>query len=213
MAITRNGHFPPGSLGDIPGPNAGLERRAAAAYRAMDAHSRRRYGVSLAITDGAVGRTARSYARQLMAKRIYGSNAATPGFSNHGWARATDLMTRQQRWAVDQIGAPYGFAKRWSDASWEWWHIKWRAGVWRGASSATYPTLRYRSRNTYWVKRAQKALGYLGYLKAGTQTGFYGKQTRSAVKRLQKRWGYKADGVLGPKTWRLLRNRCIAKRK
>ena len=80
-------------------------------------------GVSLHIIDGTVGRTYRSYGRQLLAKRIYGSNAATPGFSNHGLAKAVDLMTTAQRSAIDRVGSPYGWAKRCSDAGWEWWHV------------------------------------------------------------------------------------------
>ena len=88
------------------------------------------WSLSMAIYDGAVGRTYRTYAMQVLAKQVFGSNAATPGTSNHGWALAVDLSSAAQRAAVDQIGAPFGYAKRWSDASWEWWHIRYRSGVW-----------------------------------------------------------------------------------
>lgn len=122
-----NGYIPASALGDIPGANAGLLREAALAYKAMDAST----SVSLALVDGSVGRTYRSYSRQLLAKRIYGSNAATPGTSNHGWGLAIDLMSYQQRAAIDQIGRRFGWAKEWSDASWEWWHLRYRPGVWK----------------------------------------------------------------------------------
>jgi len=41
-----------------------------------------------------------------------------------------DLMSFAQRRAIDILGAAFGFSKSWSDASWEWWHIKYRFGVW-----------------------------------------------------------------------------------
>jgi len=129
--VATNGNIPSYMLGDVPGSNAGLLKPAALAYKAMHYHSLRVTGVSLHLIDGQVGRTYRSYARQVLAKRIYGSNAAWPGTSNHGWALATDLMTAAQRNAIDRIGAAYGWAKRWSDASWEWWHLKWRSGIYQ----------------------------------------------------------------------------------
>lgn len=126
--MASNGFIPSGALGDLPGPNAGLLKPAALAYTAMHYASLKRNGVSLAIVDGSVGRTYRSYARQLLAKRIYGSNAATPGYSNHGWALAVDLMSQAQRAAINSIGSYYGFSKACSDAAWEWWHVKYNPG-------------------------------------------------------------------------------------
>lgn len=122
-----NGQIPASALAPIPGSNAGLLKMAAFAYRAMNAAT----PVSLALYDGQVGRTYRSYARQLLAKRVYGPNAATPGYSNHGLGLAVDLQTSSQRAAIDAVGRRFGWAKDWSDASWEWWHLKWRPGVWQ----------------------------------------------------------------------------------
>lgn len=119
-----NGQIPAGALKSIPGNNAGLLKPYAYSYLAMHYESVRRGYGSLAIYDGSVGRTYRSYARQLLAKRVYGPNAAWPGTSNHGLAKAVDLMTRAQRRAVDAVGAKYGWAKIWSDAAWEWWHMR-----------------------------------------------------------------------------------------
>jgi len=123
-----NGSIPTSALGDVPGPCSGLLKAAALSYSAMHEESLRRFGISLAIVDGQVGRTYRSFARQLLAKRLFGSNAATPGTSNHGWALAVDLMSSAQRSAVDRIGAHYGWSKGCSDASWEWWHVKYNPG-------------------------------------------------------------------------------------
>lgn len=119
-----NGRIPAYALKALPGRNAGLLKAYAYAYWALHYHSLKIGGPPMTIIDGNVGRTYRSYPRQVLAKRTYGSNAATPGFSNHGFGRAIDLMTRAQRSISDRIGAAYGLLKRWSDAQWEWWHLK-----------------------------------------------------------------------------------------
>ena len=133
-----NGQIPSSMLGPVPGSNAGLLKPAALAYTAMHYHSLKVTGVPLTIIDGQVGRTYRSFARQVLAKSIYGSNAATPGYSNHGLAKAVDLMTSAQRAAIDRIGAFFGWAKRCSDASWEWWHMLWNPSC-TGASFKPTP--------------------------------------------------------------------------
>lgn len=120
----RNGYIPQSWLKPLPGRNAGWIKGYSFAYWALHLKSIKNGGPSMAIFDGDVGRTYRSYARQVRAKQVYGSNAATPGYSNHGWGRAVDLQSQAQRSAVDRWGAPYGLQKRWSDASWEWWHIR-----------------------------------------------------------------------------------------
>ena len=51
-----------------------------------------------------------------------------PGTSNHGLAVAVDLMSTAQRQTIDRIGARFGWSKSWSDASWEWWHIRYQPG-------------------------------------------------------------------------------------
>lgn len=124
-----NGRIPASALAPIPGRNAGLLKAAAARWKALHYYSLAHGGPALTIIDGSVGRAYRSYKRQLLAKRVYGSNAATPGTSNHGLGLAVDLMTQAQRRAVDRWGARFGLAKRWSDAAWEWWHIKTRLDV------------------------------------------------------------------------------------
>lgn len=121
-----NGQVPDSARLSLPGANHGLLREAALAYRAVDLL----VPEDMSIFDGSVGRTYRTFAMQVLAKQIFGSNAATPGTSNHGYALAVDLANAAQRAAIDRVGARFGLAKRWSDASWEWWHIKYRAGVW-----------------------------------------------------------------------------------
>jgi hypothetical protein len=122
--VAANGYIPSSWLKPLPGSNAGLIKGYAYAYWRWHYESLRRGGPPLTIIDGSVGRTYRSFVRQVLAKQIFGSNAATPGTSNHGLGKAVDLMTQAQRRASDLWGAPYGWLKAWSDAWWEWWHLR-----------------------------------------------------------------------------------------
>jgi hypothetical protein len=141
--MASNGRLPASQLASISGSgpygSPKLRTDAASAYNALHSTATRRYGVSMALNEGRVGRAYRSYARQVEAKRTYGRNAATPGYSNHGWGIAVDLMNRRQRYVIDVTGASYGWSKKWSDASWEWWHIRYKSGVYRGRPPAPRP--------------------------------------------------------------------------
>jgi peptidoglycan hydrolase-like protein with peptidoglycan-binding domain len=53
------------------------------------------------------------------------------------------------------------------------------------------------------VKALQKRLDQLGYAN-GANDGVFGNQTERAVKKFQRDHGLPADGVVGPKTWRML---------
>ncbi len=54
------------------------------------------------------------------------------------------------------------------------------------------------------VKDLQAALARTGY-DPGSVDGRMGKKTKSAIKAFQKKNGLKADGVVGEKTWALLK--------
>jgi hypothetical protein len=129
--VASNGQLPPEALAPIAGGQ--LERTAAAAWNAMNVEARR-LGVELRPTGSKS--SYRTYAQQVELWNLYqsgkGNLAATPGTSNHGWGLAVDLATTQMRSMVDRIGRGYGYAKDWSDAPSEWWHLKYRAGVWSG---------------------------------------------------------------------------------
>jgi cell wall-associated NlpC family hydrolase len=66
------------------------------------------------------------------------------------------------------------------------------------------PTLSVGDRGGH-VVRLQRALRAAGYTTL-TGTGFYGTNTVSAVKAVQRGNGFKATGIVGPKFWRLLQS-------
>lgn len=126
-----NGRLPASVLAPI--KNGQLEKTAAAAWNAMNVEARAR-GLEL-LPNGSKS-SYRTYAQQVELHNLYeagkGELAAEPGTSNHGWGVAVDLATQQMRTMLDQIGERYGWAKKWSDAQSEWWHIKYAPGHWSG---------------------------------------------------------------------------------
>lgn len=126
-----NGRLPANVLAPIPGGQ--LRKDAAAAWNAMCAEARQRYGVQLLPLGPASSYRTLPQQEYLWdhVSHPHDTNwVAEPGTSNHGWGLAVDLKNKQMRWIIDQIGEKYGWAKKWSDAPGEWWHIKWREGVW-----------------------------------------------------------------------------------
>lgn len=119
-----------------------LRKDAAAAWNTMNVHART-LGIELVPTGSKS--SYRTYAQQVELRNWWCAqgncdNAAVPGNSNHGWGLAVDLKTTAMRAMLDKIGHQYGWAKEWSDAADEWWHIAWRAGVWNGSDPGPYGT-------------------------------------------------------------------------
>ncbi|HST54736.1 MAG TPA: hypothetical protein VLJ42_02435 [Solirubrobacteraceae bacterium] len=114
----------------VNGERGRLRSDAAAAFLAMNAESERRFGVTLRAVSTRV--TYRDRPAQDHFWHLYvtgqGSLAARPYTSNHGEGLAIDLATSAMRTIVDRIGEKYGWAKKWSDAPTEWWHLKWKPG-------------------------------------------------------------------------------------
>jgi len=156
----------------------------------------------------------RPYARQVYWKSYWCSqghceNAATPGFSNHGLGKCTDDPASTQA-LIAGIGGRFGFAKRWSDASWEPWHICFNSAVFRRPDPGRNlhsPTLRQHSGGPgqgIYVRKAQKLLRGHGD-KTVTVDGDFGWQTRKAVERFQKAQQIKVNGIVSPRVWKRLR--------
>lgn len=195
--MASNGRLPASALAAI-GGGYYLRRDAARAFNAMSAEAQRRFGTSIRVVAGY-----RTYERQVYFWNLYlsgrGNLAAHPGTSNHGWGIAVDLASPQMRRIVDQIGAKYGFSKAWSDAPTEWWHVRFKEGVWHPAVSV----LKRGSRGER-VKQLQRRLRQIGF-KSVPVDGHYGLRTERAVKRFQRKHHLPADGVAGPKTISALR--------
>lgn len=201
--VPANGRLTPSQLAAIPGGQ--LVKPAAAAWNAMHAEAMRKYGVSLRPLGPAS--SYRTYAEQVYlwnhVAHAHDTNwVAYPGTSNHGLGLAVDLASHAMRLIIDAIGAQYGWAKKWSDAPVEWWHIRWKAGVWKG--KAPFAALRSKSTGdrVKWVQRRLRAKGFKSVPAAHKSGyGFFGRTTISAVKRFQKAHGLTQDGVVGKATW------------
>lgn len=213
-----NGRLPQSALAPITkavnGQQAYLAKDAARAFMAMNAESERRFGVTLRVASARVAY--RPLADQQYFWNLYlsghGALAARPGTSNHGWGLAVDLASPLMRRIVDQIGEKYGFAKKWSDAPTEWWHIKWRPGNYRAVEKhhSKYPVLKRGAKGlaVLRLKRLLYKKGIRNFSGPHSSNRFdrhFGAATQEAVKRFQKKVGLKPDGVVGPVTWRKLR--------
>ncbi len=213
-----NGNLPKSKLARVYHPSAEiyLEKDAAAAWNSMRLEARRRYKTD--IYPGGPDSAYRTLARQKYWRNYWCNqgachNAAVPGTSNHGLGLAVDLPTRRMRFIIDQIGARAGWAKKWSDAPHEWWHLKFNSGVWKKRPDpgidAKNPVLRKGSGGigqSHHVKKLKRYLKRYG-IRNVEPGGEFGAKTANAVKRFQKAKGLKVDGVVGAKTWWHLRQR------
>lgn len=203
-----NGRLPRSALAPIAGGY--LRKDAALRWNAMNFKSRSRYGVTL-MPSGPQS-SYRNYAGQVYFWNLYqsgrGNLAARPGTSNHGLGLAVDLRTQRMRQIVDEIGRPFGFAKAWSDAQNEWWHIKWAGfGSTQGGEPKPDDTvIRKGSKPSEAIRTLQVLLRQAGYLPSGWHAHEkYTIYVRRAARKFQKEHNIPVDGVIGPKTWAMLR--------
>jgi peptidoglycan hydrolase-like protein with peptidoglycan-binding domain len=200
--MSTNGKLPQAELARIfaPGLTVYLQEDAAAAWNSMALLAATRKDLATPTVKGPIS-AYRTYDQQVEARRIYGTaNSATPGESNHGWGLAVDVPDGV-RHLIDVIGAQFGFAKSWSDATWEPWHIKYESGHWKvrpdPGIDRDYPVLREGSGGPgqdVWVKRVQKALGK-------SADGSFGKATKLAVQDFQDQNNLGSSGVVDKRTW------------
>lgn len=128
--MAENGKLPSSALRPIAG-NGQLEPAAAAAWNAMAAYIYEKTGHKIA--PNGPDSSYRPYDRQVYYWNLYqsgqGNPAAYPGTSNHGVGLAVDSDDAA---LINEYGAEFGWQKAWSDAQNEWWHFKYRAGIYDG---------------------------------------------------------------------------------
>ncbi len=202
-AASHNGRVPESLLAPVPGGRLRLD--AAAAFNAMNAESERRFGVTLR-SEGPLG-TYRTVPEQQYLYRLYeegkGELAAVPGTSNHGLGLAIDLGTERMRGIVDEIGERYGWAKIWSDAPSEWWHLRYRPGVWHPTSEPT-PVRRRPDTRTEATAIVQQLLRRHGHPTLPVD-GEATPATRDALLAFQRAHGLEPTGGLDRATVAALR--------
>jgi LysM repeat protein len=100
-----------------------LRSDAAAAWESMRQASIADFGIDL-YPDGPIS-AYRTWTQQNFLYNSFldgtGAPADPPGTSSHELGTAVDVATPQMRWAIDQIGAQYGWGK--SHGPGEWWHV------------------------------------------------------------------------------------------
>lgn len=201
--MSANGYLKDSELSPIPGGR--LRHDAALAWNAMyvtiaaRAHVYIRPGGSLS--------SYRNYAGQVYlwnnVAHPHDTNwVARPGTSNHGWGLAVDEPNHASY--INKYGAPYGWQKRWSDAPGEYWHFKFRTGIFKPPSNP-YPTIRKGSHGRA-VRRLQVLLRRAGYMPAKWHAhNKYTLFVRRAVRKFQKEHKLTVDGVVGNQTWAAIR--------
>lgn len=209
-----NGRLPQSVLAPITkaadGAQVYMRKDAARAFMAMNAESEARFGVTLRAL-GSMSAYRNRWQQDYLWNNVPHARdpnwVAVPGTSNHGWGLAIDLATPRMRQIVDQIGEKYGFAKKWSDAQLEWWHIKWKAGTYEAVTNSPYgfKVLR-RGQTGPSIVTLKKLLYNHGFRKFGSRYNpYFNKATEDAVKRFQRRRLLNSDGVVGAATWKALK--------
>lgn len=215
--MAANGRLSKKQLAAIKGGGY-LRKDAAKAWNAFARFAKTK-GYSVQVTDsyrplGAPGDLARGRWSQWAAWERYkqgGNLAANPGTSNHGWGLAVDVPSNTQQ-AIANHGAAFGWQKKWSDAQSEPWHFKWSPENTNREAVARYSQVFpgeviQRGDRGPGVVSLKKHLREHGAwpLKYSRGNPIFGRTTQWWVKRFQKKKGLKADGVVGPSTWRALR--------
>jgi hypothetical protein len=135
--VSENGQLTPAELAPI--HNGQLANTAAASWNAMNVKARE-LGCELRPTGSKSSYRSLADQQVLFAAYLNGTGnlAAKPGTSSHGWGHAVDVASQDMRKMIDRIGEPYGWAKKWSDAPSEWWHIRFEPGHYIGPDPGPY---------------------------------------------------------------------------
>lgn len=213
-AAAQNGRLPSSELARVYHPTlkVKLSKPAAAAFNSMALQAAVRR-TTVPYVAGSLS-AYRDYAGQVLLRKQWCAagkcaNAAVPGTSNHGWGIAIDLANPQtMRPFIDRHGRYFGWAKAWSDAPWEPWHLRWRAGVWaqrpNPGPDLTAPRLTLGSGGhgqAFYVRQVQRAIGV-------RPDGDFGPKTARALVRFKRthRLAKRPRPIVTPRTWAKIRN-------
>ncbi|HEY3020988.1 MAG TPA: peptidoglycan-binding protein [Solirubrobacteraceae bacterium] len=194
-----NGRFPDSALAPIAGGR--LARAHALRWNMMNA-AVRAAGLPTIMPTGPAS-SYRTFVQQVFQRSSWCArgrcgNAAVPGSSLHGLGRAVDTGRRAVAWAH---GRRYGVRPP-VDAYWEPWHALVHLDPVPRRRPSLEPVVRRGIVNRRAVSHLQRMLRKDG-IKAPLN-GRYDLATRRAVRRFQRAHHLKADGVVGPSTWRAL---------
>ena len=110
--MSQNGRLTSRELASIYHPKLGLflaGSGAAASWNTMRLFLLHRYGALGDIyPEGPLG-AYRNFAGQVACKKQFGSNAATPGRSNHGLGHAVDVAEHHMADLIDKHGGAFGW--------------------------------------------------------------------------------------------------------
>lgn len=189
-----NGYISASALVDIGGGKL-LQKDAARNWLALVAAVKARTGVTLYLANGQ--EAYRSYSKQVYWKNYYinlGTPrlAATPGTSNHGWARAVDISgygsTGSATWkALSALAPQFGYSNATGAAVGETWHWEYVGAIAaQGGGSA----------DVLWIQQRLAAVG----INPGPLDGLFGAKTKAAVVAFQGARGLVKDGIVGSMT-------------
>ena len=216
--MSSNGRLKSSELRSIKGGGK-LEKNAAKSWNAFARYCKVKHGYDVEVTDsyrklGAPGDYRRGTWSQYGAWEKYqsgnGNLAARPGTSNHGLGRAVDVPGACQS-AIFRWGAEFGWQKKWSDAPSEPWHFCWSSGNAKRKVIAQWSQVQsgdtlYRGDKGPGAKSLKILLRRHGcWPYKYPLNSAYGRITLWWVKKFQRSHRLKADGVVGPATWKALR--------
>ena len=216
--MSSNGQLKPNELAPIAGGGR-LEKEAAKSWNAFANMMKKQHGFDVGVNDsyrplGKPGDAKRGVWSQWAAWEKYqngtGNLAARPGTSNHGLGRALDLPQATVD-AVRKYGDLFGWNHAHSDAQSESWHHLYLPSqahpnvINKWLPNAADFTIKQGDKGpfTKTLKTLLKKHGYWPAVYPVVQ-GFGGKTT-DQVKKFQKAYGMKADGIVGSGTWKALR--------
>lgn len=216
--MAANGTFSNASLSSIPGGQ--LTKSAAKSWNAFVRYCRVEHGVTLEVTDsyrrlGARGDLANGKWSQWAAWERHqqgGNLAAYPGTSNHGLGIALDVPSPTQN-AIARWGAPFGWQKKWSDATNEPWHFRYSSvnaqrkviAKWSQVRSNETIVLGDRGPGVRALKVLLRRHG--NWPARYPLNNGYGRVTLWHVKKFQKKNKLTPNGRVGPATWKALRKK------